>query len=70
MSRQLRPSPSCLNCGHAVTSRFCSECGQENTDSHVSIGRLVADLFEELFQLESRLWRSLWLLFRKPGLLT
>jgi len=70
MSRQLRPSPNCLNCGHAVTSRFCSECGQENTDYHVSIGRLVADLFEELFQLESRLWRSLWLLFRKPGLLT
>ncbi|MCU1279774.1 MAG: hypothetical protein JWM53_3320, partial [bacterium] len=70
MSRQLRPSPSCLNCGHAVASRFCSECGQENTDYHVSIGRLVADLFEELFQLESRLWRSLWLLFRKPGLLT
>jgi hypothetical protein len=70
MSRQLRPSPNCLNCGHAVSSRFCSECGQENTDYHVSIGRLVGDLFEELFQLESRLWRSLWTLFRRPGLLT
>jgi hypothetical protein len=70
MSRQLRPSPSCLNCGRAVSARFCSECGQENTDYHVSLGRLIADLFEELFQLESRLWRSLWMLFRKPGLLT
>jgi hypothetical protein len=70
MSRQLRPSPSCLNCGRPVGARFCSECGQENTDYHVSLGRLVGDLFEELFQLESRLWRSLWMLFRKPGLLT
>jgi hypothetical protein len=70
MSRQLRPSPHCLNCGHAVSARFCSECGQENTDYHVSLGRLIGDLFEELFQLESRLWRSLWMLFRRPGLLT
>ncbi|MGZ3425000.1 MAG: DUF3667 domain-containing protein [Polyangia bacterium] len=70
MSRQLRPSPHCLNCGQAVGARFCSECGQENTDYHVSLGRLVGDLFEELFQLESRLWRSLWTLFRRPGLLT
>lgn len=70
MSRQLRPSPNCLNCGHAVDARFCSECGQENTDYHVSLGRLVGDLFEELFQLESRLWRSLWTLFRRPGQLT
>ena len=31
--------------------------------------RLLGDLFEELFQLESRLWRSLWTLFRRPGLL-
>src|SRR3954464_15280484 len=70
MSRQLRPSPNCLNCGHAVATRFCPECGQENTSYRVSLGRLVGDLFEELFQLESRLWRTLWLLFRRPGTLT
>jgi hypothetical protein len=70
MARQRRPSPNCLNCGAPVPSRFCPECGQENNDYHVSLGRLVADLFEELFQLESRLWRSLWTLFRRPGLLT
>jgi hypothetical protein len=70
MSRQLRPSPSCLNCAAAVTTRFCPECGQENTDYRVSLGRLLGDLVEELFQLESRLWRTLWLLFRRPGLLT
>ncbi len=70
MSRQLRPSPVCLNCGHAVATRFCSACGQENTTYRVSLGRLVGDLVEELFQLESRLWRTLWTLVRRPGLLT
>jgi hypothetical protein len=53
-----------------VSTRFCPECGQENTNYRVSLGRLVGDLFEELFQLESRLWRTLWTLFRRPGLLT
>jgi hypothetical protein len=70
MSRQLRPAPHCLNCGTAVATRFCAECGQENTNYRVSLGRLVGDLFEELFQLESRLWRTLWALVRHPGLLT
>jgi hypothetical protein len=70
MTRQLRPSPNCLNCGHAVAARFCSECGQENTSYRVSLGRLLGDLFEELFQLESRLWRTLWTLVRRPGRLT
>jgi hypothetical protein len=69
-ARQLRPAAQCLNCGHAVQSRYCSECGQENTDYRVSLWRLLADLFEELFQLESRLWRSLWTLVRRPGRLT
>jgi hypothetical protein len=70
MTRQLRPAPHCLNCGHEMQSRFCPECGQENTHYKVSLGRLLGDLFEELFQLESRLWRSLWSLFRHPGRLT
>jgi hypothetical protein len=70
MTRQLRPSEHCLNCGHVTTTRFCPECGQENTNYRVSLGRLLGDLFEELFQLESRLWRTLWALVRHPGLLT
>jgi hypothetical protein len=70
MSRQLRPSPHCLNCGAAVATRFCADCGQENTSYRVSLARLVGDLIEEVFQLESRLWRTLWTLVRRPGKLT
>lgn len=70
MTRQLRPSPVCLNCNQAVTTRFCPHCGQENTTYRVSLGSLVGDLVEEVFQLESRLWRTLWTMVRRPGLLT
>jgi hypothetical protein len=70
MSRQLRPSEHCLNCGRPVATRFCAECGQENTNYRVHLGRLLGDLVEEVFQLESRLWRSLWTLLRHPGRLT
>jgi hypothetical protein len=70
MPRELRRSPVCLNCAAAVASRFCGECGQENTDYRVSFRALVGDAVDELFQLESRLWRSLWHLLRHPGRLT
>lgn len=70
MARALRRAAVCLNCGHAVDGNFCPECGQENTDYRVSLRRLVGDLADELFQVESRLWRSLWNLLRRPGLLS
>jgi hypothetical protein len=70
MSRQLRRSVACLNCGATVDGNFCAECGQENTDYRVSLRRLLGDLVDEVFQLESRLWRTLWTLFRHPGRLT
>jgi hypothetical protein len=69
-SRQLRRSTVCLNCGSALSGNFCSDCGQENTDYRVSLGRLLRDLAEEVLSIESRLWRSLWHLVRHPGRLT
>jgi hypothetical protein len=68
--RQLRRHQHCLNCGAPVPGNFCSGCGQENTDYHVSLRQLVGDAADELLQLESRLWRSLWDLVRRPGRLT
>ena len=65
-TRQLRRSTVCLNCGTALAGNFCSECGQENTDYRVSLGRLLRDLAEEVLNVESRLWRSLWHLVRYP----
>jgi hypothetical protein len=68
--RQLRRHERCLNCDEQLGGDFCARCGQENTDYRVSLRRLLGDLADELFQLESRLWRSLWTLARRPGRLT
>jgi hypothetical protein len=66
---QARPS-HCLNCAQPVEHRFCPHCGQENRDYRESLWPLLGDLAEELFQLESRVWRSLAALLFRPGLLT
>jgi hypothetical protein len=70
VTRELRRADVCLNCHAEVTGNFCASCGQENTDYRVSLKRLGGDLADEVFQLESRLWRTLWTLFRHPGQLT
>src|ERR1700749_2495562 len=73
MSTPYRGDPAltrCLNCETPGVDKFCAHCGQENTDYRVSLKRLLGDLFEELFQLETRLWRSLYDLLRHPGRLT
>lgn len=70
MSRTLRRHDRCLNCDMPLgNENFCPQCGQENSDYRVSLLRLLGDLADELFQIESKLWRSSWTLFRRPGLL-
>jgi len=70
MTRRLRRADHCLNCGTAVQSNYCPECGQENSDYRVSLRPLLGELTEELFQLESRIWRSLAALLLRPGRLS
>lgn len=61
---------SCLNCGAAVTSRFCAECGQEHSHKVVSIWRLANDFLGEVFSWDSKLVHTLKQLLFAPGFLT
>jgi hypothetical protein len=62
--------PNCLNCGALVRGRYCIDCGQV-TDTHVpTLAEVIGDAFTSLFNLDSRLWRTLWALAVKPGQLT
>lgn len=62
--------PNCLNCGAAVRGRFCIDCGQ-TTDTHVpTLAEVVGDAITSIFNLDSRLWRTVTSLFFKPGMLT
>jgi len=60
----------CLNCGAALTGRYCSACGQKADVSIRSLGQVLAEAFGDLYSFDSRLWRSLAALAFKPGRLT
>jgi hypothetical protein len=60
----------CKNCGAALTGAFCVNCGQR-ADVHVlSTRELLHEALEGITHSDSRLWRSLRLLWFKPGQLT
>ena len=60
----------CLNCGAVLTGRYCTNCGQA-ADVHVpSTRELLHEALEGITHSDSRLWRTLYLLWFKPGKLT
>jgi hypothetical protein len=60
----------CLNCGAALSGRFCTHCGQP-ADVHLpSTSELIHEALEGMTHSDSRLWRTLKLLWFKPGKLT
>lgn len=68
-----RKRKACLNCGYPLDSdiyNYCPSCGQENTDTNISFGRLVLDFVSNVFALDSRFTNSFAPFFIKPGFLT
>lgn len=63
-------SPSCLNCGTQLSGQYCGQCGQRADTRFISLFELLRDAFGDMFELDSRLWRTLTPLLFKPGLLT
>src|ERR1700685_605948 len=64
------PPARCKNCNAALLGRFCVNCSQA-ADVHVpSTVELLHEMLEGLTHSDSRLWRTLKLLWFKPGRLT
>jgi hypothetical protein len=61
---------NCLNCGEVLTGQHCSHCGQRAKVRVLSLGSLLRDLFGDLIDYDSRVWRTLRPLAFKPGWLT
>jgi hypothetical protein len=66
----LPPRLTCLNCGARLAGRYCSDCGQKDDPHRPTFGHFVAETIESLTHADSRLWRTLWTLLVRPGLLT
>jgi hypothetical protein len=62
--------PECLNCGAHLRGQYCGSCGQRARSRLISLWELVRDAFGDLFELDSRLWRTLVPLVIRPGRLT
>lgn len=60
----------CLNCKSTLAGQYCATCGQRARSRLISLWELISDAFGDLFELDSRLWRTLIPLFAKPGVLT
>jgi hypothetical protein len=60
----------CPNCGTALAGPWCQACGQSSDDFHRSLRKLTAEAMEGIFELDSRLWRTLPDLALRPARLT
>lgn len=61
---------TCPNCGAMRTGIFCAACGQNRKSYVRSSWRIVGDLINEAFDLDSRLVRTIRALLFKPGFLS
>jgi hypothetical protein len=65
-----RKEKKCLNCGAEVPDKFCTHCGQANTEPKESLFHLVADFFSDITHYDSKVFVTLKDLIFKPGFLT
>ena len=69
-ARSVYTSASCMNCGATLTGQYCGNCGQRARSRLISLWELVRDAFGDVFELDSRIWRTLGPLLFRPGQLT
>jgi len=60
----------CANCEAELIGRFCNVCGQREEPRVPTLGSVTSEFTNEVFVVESKLWRSFYLLLFKPGELT
>ena len=69
-AQTLPDHPNCLNCGTELRGQYCGTCGQRARGRLISLWELLQDAFGDLFEIDSRLWRTLIPLLVRPGRLT
>lgn len=64
------PYKHCLNCGSELKGEYCHTCGQHATDANPTIKGVILEYCYNAFLWDPKFFRTLWLLVRRPGLLT
>lgn len=60
----------CPNCDAPIEAPYCGSCGQLQKNINRQIWSLAGDLLDELFRIDSRIAKTLFALFFRPGFLT
>ena len=60
----------CKNCETPFEGNYCPQCGQRNVDLERPLSELVSEVVHEAFDIDGRAIRTVWTLFRRPGVLT
>ena len=64
------PYSHCKNCGTELQGVYCHNCGQYAKDLKQSFGSYIMEYLSNTYNLDGRIFQTIWLLFRKPGFLT
>lgn len=64
------PYSHCKNCGTELQGVYCHHCGQYAKDLKQSFGSYIMEYLSNTYNLDGRIFQTIWLLFRKPGFLT
>lgn len=64
------PYSHCKNCGTELQGVYCHNCGQYAKDLKQSFGCYIMEYLSNTYNLDGRIFQTIWLLFRKPGFLT
>lgn len=62
--------PACQNCGAPLLGEHCYACGQPVKGLVRHFSSIFGDFFDSVFNIDARVFRTLWPLFAKPGYLS
>ena len=64
------PPRSCQNCGAPLLGEYCSACGQPVKGMIRPLSSMLHDVADTIFNIDSRIFRTLTPLYLRPGYLT
>ena len=63
-------SANCANCQSELAGPFCSQCGQSSRNRRGPIWRMLGEISEDIFTLDSKFHKSIYRLLFSPGYLS
>lgn len=69
-AREPKPPKACANCGAPMHGPYCYACGQPEKGMIRHLASVMADVADTIFNVDSRIFRSILPLYFRPGFLT